>query len=1400
MIKTKIMAILMVAVMLLGAFSTARAAPPMPSSFFGEIHFQSEDGAPSAGSTIDAYVNGILTPAASATITTYLGNLVYAINVPGDDLASGPIEGGTEDGLVTFKFGTRVVATGVWHEGSNVQLNFHPPKANAGGPYVKAVNTAFNFAGSATDWLVADTFTYAWDLDGDGAYDDSTDQNPSHTFTSTGTKTVGVKVTDSLGGEGTAAPTVIIYSLGGLTGQVYDGNPHAITVDGVVSPYTYEVTYDGSTTAPTDAGSYPVVVTVYDGALNVVDTINDTLVIAKATATVNLGSLNQTYDGTPKPATATTDPVGLTVTFTYNGEATAPTAANSYAVVATVVNANYEGIDSGTLVIGKASSTTTVSGGGTYVYDGLAHAATVSVTGAGGLSLTPAPVYSGACTAAPVNVADTPCTASYTYAGDANHTGSSDTTSITISKKDASVTPAVAGKTYGDTEPSLTGSLDGFVPGDGVTAEYSRVAGEDAGEYTISAVLSPSGALGNYNITYNTAIFTIAKASSTTTISGGGTYVYDGLAHAATVSVTGAGGLSLTPAPVYSGACTAAPVNVADTPCTASYTYAGDANHTGSSDTTSITISKKDASVTPAAAGKTYGDAEPSLTGDLDGFVPGDGVTAVYSRVAGEDAGEYTISAVLSPSGALGNYNITYNTAIFTIAKASSTTTVSGGGTYVYDGLVHAATVSVTGAGGLSLTPAPVYSGACTAAPVNVADTPCTASFTYAGDANHNGSSDTTSITISKKDASVTPAAAGKTYGDAEPSLTGSLDGFVPGDGVTAEYSRVAGEDAGEYTISAVLSPSGALGNYNITYNTAIFTIGKASSMTTVSGGGTYAYDGLAHAATVSVTGAGGLSLTPAPVYSGACTAAPVNVADTPCTASYTYAGDANHNGSSDTTSITISKKDASVTPAAAGKTYGDAEPSLTGDLDGFVPGDGVTAVYSRVAGEDAGEYTISAVLSPSGALGNYNITYNTAIFTIAKASSTTTVSGGGTYVYDGLVHAATVSVTGAGGLSLTPAPVYSGACTAAPVNVADTPCTASFTYAGDANHNGSSDTTSITISKKDASVTPAAAGKTYGDAEPSLTGSLDGFVPGDGVTAEYSRVAGEDAGEYTISAVLSPSGALGNYNITYNTAIFTITKATATVTLANLTQNYDGSAKPATATTSPEGLTVIITYNGSTTAPTDVGTYAVVATIDETNYTGSNSGTLAILAAHSVTLKPGWNLVSFNLQPYTSTTPAVVLASIEGYYSLVLAWDGTGAHAASSGNWLSYDNNPLTTDTLVSMNAYQGFWIYITGTLDRVFTVAGLPATTNINVYTGAGGWNLIGYPSSDSDALPAALSSLGTDYTLVYAYHASDSTDPWKLHDRSAPPYANDLVSMEPGWGYWIKVTANHVLVVAY
>src|SRR5207249_3811297 len=59
--------------------------------------------------------------------------------------------------------------------------------------------------------------------------------------------------------------------------------------------------------------------------------------------------------------TATTNPAGLSVSFTYNGSQTPPTNAGSYTVVGTINDANYQGSATGTLTINQAATATAVS-------------------------------------------------------------------------------------------------------------------------------------------------------------------------------------------------------------------------------------------------------------------------------------------------------------------------------------------------------------------------------------------------------------------------------------------------------------------------------------------------------------------------------------------------------------------------------------------------------------------------------------------------------------------------------------------------------------------------------------------------------------------------------------------------------------------------------------------------------------------------------------------------------------------------------------------------------------------------------------------------------------------------------------------------------------------------------
>ena len=79
--------------------------------------------------------------------------------------------------------------------------------------------------------------------------------------------------------------------------------------------------------------------------------------------------------------------------------------------------------------------------------------------------------------------------------------------------------------------------------------------------------------------------------------------------------------------------------------------------------------------------------------------------------------------------------------------------------------------------------------------------------------------------------------------------------------------------------------------------------------------------------------------------------------------------------------------------------------------------------------------------------------------------------------------------------------------------------------------------------------------------------------------------------------------------------------RGAAILTLRDLTQTYDGTPKHATVTTDPQGMEVEVafTYDGSATAPTEVGSYTVVASVDIENWIGSTTGTLTIQLPPSV-------------------------------------------------------------------------------------------------------------------------------------------------------------------------------------
>ncbi len=96
--------------------------------------------------------------------------------------------------------------------------------------------------------------------------------------------------------------------------QVYDGSSKSVTVTTDPPNLNVDTTYDGSNTAPTDAGTYHVVVTVQDPSY--FGAAEDDFVILRASQSISFDPLPpRTYGDPPFQVTASADS-GLPITFT----------------------------------------------------------------------------------------------------------------------------------------------------------------------------------------------------------------------------------------------------------------------------------------------------------------------------------------------------------------------------------------------------------------------------------------------------------------------------------------------------------------------------------------------------------------------------------------------------------------------------------------------------------------------------------------------------------------------------------------------------------------------------------------------------------------------------------------------------------------------------------------------------------------------------------------------------------------------------------------------------------------------------------------------------------------------------------------------------------------------------
>ena len=209
------------------------------------------------------------------------------------------------------------------------------------------------------------------------------------------------------------------------------------------------------------------------------------------------------------------------------------------------------------------------------------------------------------------------------------------------------------------------------------------------------------------------------------------------------------------------------------------------------------------------------------------------------------------------------------------------------------------------------------------------------------------------------------------------------------------------------------------------------------------------------------------------------------------------------------------------------------------------------------------------------------------------------------------------------------------------------------------------------------------------------------------------NAISGATTANYTITGAMATNAGtytvvITNYcgSVTSSVATLTVTKTAGTVTLGSLNQTYNGSAEVATLVTTPSGLTVNLTYNGSANAPTNAGSYTVIGTINDANYQGSATNTLTISKA-TVSISSG---LSANSKTYDGMTSAS-LSFNSVVLSGVAAGDAANAQLSTNGYTATFANPAAGTAIAVTVSG-----LTLTGIASANYTFIQPALTANIN------------------------------------------------------------------------------------
>ena len=1089
----------------------------------------------------------------------------------------------------------------------------------------------------------------------------------SITFTPTDT-------TDYTSATGTVNVTVnqaaAVISISNTT-QTYSGSPEGVTVTttppglGITASYTgiNATTYGPSATAPTNPGTYSVVVTVVDP--NYAGQQSGTLTINQLDPTVSLALLQGSPTSTPYGttvyfvlSTATTPqcPTGTAQLYVDGSASGSPvtltspcstpiqfqiatlTAGAHSIYVAYSGDTYFEQENTSTLsyTVTQDATTVTLAASGTSVNvdQPLTFTATVTPTSpnnaAGptgtvtfydgttqigtGSTLTATAPYTSAFTIS--SLAAGPHNISATFVdSDGNFGGNSsgvDVETVNLIVPTINWTPSPTTFPYGTAlgsgqlNASAVDSNNNPISG---TFAYNFVSGTvlPAGTVNLTASFTPSDPTtyatnsASVTITVNQATPTVSVWPTASAITYGQTLASSTLS-GGTASTGGAFAFT-TPSTAPATGTAAQSVTFTPTDTTDYTSVTGTVNVTVNQATTTV-------SAWPTASAITYGQTLASST--LSGGTASTAGTFAFSTPSTAPAvGTAAQSVTFTPADTT-DYTAVIGTVNVTVNQATPTVTFPTASAITYGQTLASSTLS----GGTASTAGTfAFTTPSTAPAVGTAAQSVT--FTPANTTDYTAVIGTVNVTVNKATPTVTfPVASAITYGQTLASST--LSGGTASTAGTFAFTTPSTAPAvGTAAQSVTFTPANTT-EYTTVIGSVNVTVNKATPTVTFTGApATAPYE-----STFNVVATTNATTTASITASGACKISGATVTITTgsgtCSLTASWAADANYLAASATQSTTAELAIPTITWATpAAITYGTALSGTQLDATATYNGAKVTGtlVYAPATGTvlKAGMQTLSVTFTPS----------NTAEYATANASVNLTVNQATTKItwvkpaaitYGTALSAtqldATASVTGTFNYS----PAAGTVLTAGTQTLSVT-----FTPTDATDYESSTDTVSITVNKATPTIawlSPASI--SYGTALSSLQLDASASVPGAFV---YSPAAGAvlAAGAQTLSTTFTPT----------DTTDYTTAKASVTLQV--------NSSNPTITWTTPAAITYGTALNGTQLDASATYNGAKVA------------GTFVYTPATGTVLKAGTQTLSVlftpsNTSDYTSASASVTL------------------------------------------------------------------------------------------------------------------------------------------------------------